>query len=131
MSWLLMTSISPPRESFAVILGLEACFLSPRESDLWGREFDAKVPYPRGTGAVTGAFLYTDCLPYTPHWKHQRDKILLHPYASCVLRAVHLISFVLVRSRMTVKQLRRLDEEVKFGGDSKGCVLSLYPVQSH
>lgn len=44
----LMTSISPPRKSSAVILGLEVHCLSPKEWTLWGRQIDAKVSYPRG-----------------------------------------------------------------------------------
>lgn len=41
-----MTSISPPRESFTVILGHEKQFLTLKELNLWGIEVDAEVPTP-------------------------------------------------------------------------------------
>lgn len=48
-----MTSVSPPRGSFAVILGHKSRGLSPKELTSWGRKIDADVPYPRGTDIVT------------------------------------------------------------------------------
>lgn len=50
---MLMTSVSPPQESCAVILGHKSHGLSPKEFSYWGREIDANVPYPRGTSIVT------------------------------------------------------------------------------
>lgn len=87
---MLMTSISPPRESFTIILGHEKQFLTPKELSLWGREVDAEVPTP---GVQTlcdcilmmmgGGFLFIVRLPSTRHLealgRHDLTEFSQHP----------------------------------------------------